>query len=236
MLSMLRKLLPFALCLAALGGLGWGLLGAETTQLHHVRIVGAQRATEAQIRHLAALQQDTALVRLDLPSAIDGVQKHPWVARATARRVFPDTVVIQIEERTVRALLMLERIYLVDADGNPFQIASAPDLDHPMITGISADMATRTPELARRIISDALAWMDALEGRAGLGKEDISELRFDAKSGYAIALRNGGEVRLGFRDHSVLNRLDSLLAQGVDLSRPHRVDLGLERIAVVSPL
>jgi cell division septal protein FtsQ len=233
---MLRKLLPFVLCLAAMGGLVWGLFGAETTQIHNVRIVGAERATEAQIRHLAALQPGTALVRLDLESAIEGVQKHPWVARATARRVFPDTVVIQIEERTVRALLMLERIYLVDSAGNPFKIASAPDLDHPTITGISTDMATRTPELARRIISDALEWLDALEGRASLGEEDISEVRFDAKSGYAIALRNGGEVRLGFRDHSVLNRLDSLLAQGVDLSRPHRVDLGLERIAVVSPL
>lgn len=233
---MFRNALIALLVISALGGVAWGLFGAEATRLHHIRVVGIQRASEAQIRHLAGLEMDAPLVQVDLGSAVAGVEQHPWVAHAEARRVFPDTVVIQVEERQVRALLMLDRLYLVDHDGVAFRIASSPDLDHPYITGIPYELSQQHPELARRIVNDALSWLDAAEGRGGLGEKDISEIHFDSKSGYALALRNGGEVRLGFRDHSILNRLDALVAQGVDLSHPHRVDLGLDKLAVVTPL
>lgn len=216
--------------------LGWGLLGAEATRLHTVRVVGLERASETQIRHLAGLIEGQPLVRLDLDQAVNSVERHPWVARATARRQFPDTVVIQVEERQVRALLMLERLYLVDTQGEPFRIATAPDLDHPIITGVDQQILRAQPVLARRVLQDALSWLDAVTSQGTLREADISEVRFDAASGYTLALRNGGELRLGFQDHQVLDRLSALIARGVDLSHPHRVDLGFSQIAVVTPL
>jgi cell division protein FtsQ len=235
-LATLRAIAAVTASVAVLGGLGWLLLGSDLTRFRTLRVEGNTRASEAQLRHLADLAPGGPLLTLDLDRAVAGVERHPWVAEASARRVFPDTVVLDVRERQVRALLMLDQLYLVDTTGTPFRKADAGDLDHPVITGVPPTLADTDPPLARRIIQDALALLDAIPGRAGLQEADISEVRFDAESGYTLALRNGGEVLLGFQDKAAFGRLDTLAERGVDLSHPLRVDLGSPKLAVVSPL
>jgi hypothetical protein len=239
-----------ALIGGAIGGTGWLLFGSDALRYRHLRVVGNVRASEAQLAHLADLPLDTPLLLLDLGAAIKGVEQHPWVAHASARRVFPDTVVLQVQEREVKALLMLDGLYLVDADGVPFRRADAGDLDHPVITGLAADLADKEPDVARRIVADALGLLDGVRGRGRLQETDVSEVRFDPDAGYTLALRNGGEVLLGFQKppsadappdaprtwDRAFARLDALVANGVDLTRPYRVDLGSDSMAVVSPL
>ncbi|MDP2312810.1 MAG: FtsQ-type POTRA domain-containing protein [Pseudomonadota bacterium] len=221
---------------ALAGGLGWLAFGSDLMRFRTLRVVGHDRASEAQLRHLADLTPGAPLLALDLDSAMAGVSRHPWVAEAEARRVFPDTVVIQVRERQVRALLLLDGLYLVDTEGTPFRRADPDEVDHPIITGIPAALADADPALARRIVHDSLGILDAVAGRAGLREADISEVRFDAESGYTLALVNGGEVLLGFQEPSAFSRLDTLASRGVDLSRPLRIDLGSSSMAVVSPL
>ncbi len=245
-LSLLRAALTVVSVSALVGGLGWLALGSEAMRFRTLRVVGNDHASVAQLRHLADLTPGAPLLTLDLDAAMAGVARHPWVAEAEARRVFPDTVVIQVRERQVRALLLLDGLYLVDTEGTPFRRADPDQLDHPILTGIPPALADSDPALARRIVHDALGILDAAPGRAGLREVDISEVRFDAESGYTLALRNGGEVLLGFpgTGHaepgsgtaSAFSRLDELASRGVDLSRPLRIDLGYPKMAVVSPL
>lgn len=222
--------------LAALAGVVWLAFFSEHLRFRQLRVVGNDRASEAALRHLADLPVGEPLLALDLDAAVAGARRHPWVAGATARRVFPDTVVLQVTEREVKALLLLDGLYLVDADGVPFRKADARDLDHPVLTGVPADVAQRDPDLARRIVAEGLAWLDAAPGRAGVTARDVSEVRFDAQAGYTLALRNGGEVLVGFDRPSALARLDQLASRGVSLTSPLRIDLGSPRLAVVSPL
>lgn len=235
-MSPLKAALAALSSAAVLGGLGWFALGSEHLRFRTLRVVGNERASEAQIRHLADLTPGDPLLALDLDHAALSVGRHPWVAQVEARRVFPDTVVLHVRERQVRALLLLDELYLVDTEGTPFRKADAADLDHPVITGLPLALADAEPALARRIVHDALGILDAASGRAGLREDDISEVRFDAEAGYTLALRNGGEVLLGFQESAALSRLDALASRGVDLSRPLRVDLGSPRTAVVTPL
>ena len=226
---------------ALVGGLGWLALGSDVMRFRTLRVVGNERVSERQLRHLADLTSGVPLLLLDLDAATAGVSRHPWVAEAEARRVFPDTVVIQVRERQVRALVLLDGLYLVDTEGKPFRRADPDQLDHPIITGIPPALADEQPALARRIVQDALGILDAASGRAGLREDDISEVRFDAESGYMLALRNGAEVLLGFQEpgsseSGAFARLESLASRGVDLSRPLRIDLGSPKMAVVSPL
>lgn len=236
LLRRLRQLLVALLALGAVGGGVWVFGFSELVRYREIRVVGNQRVSEVAVRHLADLPEGAPLVTLDLPHAVANIERHPWVAHATARRVFPDTVVIQVEERQVAALLLLDALYLVDTEGKPFRKADAQDLHHPLLTGISPDLAEREPALARRLIAEGLALLTAAQGHGGLRADDISEVRFDAGSGYTLALRNGGEVLLGFTGPEALPRLDALATAGVDLSHPHRVDLGLAKMAVVTPL
>lgn len=236
---MLRHLRTIALLLVsvALVGAGVWVLGfSELVRYRQLVVVGNSHVTEAAVRHLADLPEGSPLVALDLPHAVAGVERHPWVAHAQARRVFPDTVEIVVEERVARAVLVLDGFYLVDQDGVPFRRADADQLDHPLLTGIPAELANREPAVARRLIREGLALLDEAPRHAGLQDGEISEVRFDAGIGYTLALRNGGEVLLGFEGAPALTRLDVLTAHGVDLSHPQRVDLGLPKLAVVTPL
>lgn len=245
-MSPLRAALTFASVSALVVGLAWLVLGSEAIRFRTLRVVGNEHASFAQLRHLADLTAGAPLLTLDLDAALAGVGRHPWVAHAEARRVFPDTVVIHVREREVRALLLLDGLYLVDTEGTPFRRAGPGEVDHPILTGVPIALADSNPALARRIVQDGLGILDAAPGRAGLREVDISEVRFDAESGYTVALRNGGEVLLGFpsssrsgaasEPSSVYTRLDELASRGVDLSRPLRIDLGSPTIAVVSPL
>lgn len=240
---MYRSFRLLAITLATLAGAAgatWLVRYSEHTRVHEVRVVGLTRATEAQIRHLADIQEGEPLVTVDLDRAVAGAERHPWVAHAEARRIFPDTVVLQIRERTVRAVLSLDQLYSVDSDGIPFRRADPEDLDHLLLTGMDApDLATLVrdePELARRILRDGLALADAAVATGELRETDLSEVHFNVRSGYALRLRNGGEILLGFRGSEGLGRLAHLPRTGIDLSRPQRIDLGMDRLAVITPL
>lgn len=235
-MSLLKNLLYAAVTAAALGGIVWLAFDSEYLRFRTLRVVGNTRAPEAHLRHLADLTPGDPLLLLDLNAAVAGVSRHPWVESVQVRRVFPDTVVLEVHERQVRALVLLDALYLVDADGVPFRKADPIDLDHPIITGIPANIAEGEPALARRIILDALAVLDASKTRSGLDEQAVSEVQFDAESGYTLALRNGGAVLLGFQEEQALARLDSLVARGVDLTHPLRIDLGSSTTAVVTPL
>lgn len=209
---------------------------SEFVRYRELRVVGNERVSEAAVRHLADLPAGAPLVALDLPGAVAKIERHPWVAHAEARRVFPDGVVVQVREREVAALLLLDGLYLVDTEGKPFRRADPQDLHHPILTGISPELADREPALARRLIHEGLSLLQAAKATADIDPEDVSEVRFDAGTGYTLALRNGGEILVGFDGPEVLPRIAALARAGVDLSLPHRVDLGFSQMAVVTPL
>jgi len=211
--------------------LGW----SELLRFKDLRVVGLQHATEAQVRHLADIPEGTPLVAVDLDAVVAGIERHPWVAEAEARRVFPDAVVVQVRERSVRAVLVLDGLFLVDEEGTPFRRADPDQLDHVFLTGIDRAFAESQPELARRVVNDGLAILDAALSSGELRESEISEVRFAEASGYVLALRNGGEIRLGFRGADALTRLPRLVAAGVDLDVPSRVDLGMDAHVVVTP-
>ena len=178
-MSPLKLALATVSVAAVAGALGWVAFGSEWMRFRTLRVVGLDRVSEAQVRHLADLTPGEPLLALDLSNAVAGVSRHPWIAEVEARRIFPDTVVLQVRERQVRALLLLDQLYLVDTEGRPFRKADSADLDHPVITGLPQSIADTDAPLARRIVVDALALLDQADKRAGLREADISEVRFD---------------------------------------------------------
>lgn len=221
--------------LAAVGGLGWVVLGSDLMRLHTVRVVGNQHVSEIAVRHLADLPSGEPLLTLDLAHTVEQIEQHPWVAHAEVRREFPDAVVIRVEERQVKALLLLDGLYMVDAEGEVFRRADPGAVSWPILTGVSAELAEAQPAVARRLIREGLELLEVAAAHH-LPPDTISEVRFDRGSGYTLALRNGGEVLVGFDGPLLLPRLDALATAGLDLSLPHRIDLGPSKLAVVTPL
>lgn len=205
-------------------------------RIYEVEIHGARRASLPQLRHLADVPVGAHLAAADLDAVRRGVERHPWVAQATVSRAYPSAIEIHVVEHEPVMLLALDRLWYVDARGRPIKQAHSDDLDFPVLTGLSADLADRRPELAAAVVQGALRAWRACDGQP-VAPDGVSEIHHDPQTGYTLVLRSGTRLLLGDDDPTgAFDRLARLVAHGLDLSRPQHVDLAVETLAVATPL
>ncbi|ASW57857.1 peptidase S33 [Plantactinospora sp. KBS50] len=99
----LRAAAPWAvlagvLVLAALGG--WLVLGTGVFGVAQVRVAGTGVLTVAQVRTAAAVPEGSPLARVDLAAVRRRVGALPAVRQVSVHRSWPDTLVVEIVERT----------------------------------------------------------------------------------------------------------------------------------------
>lgn len=225
-------------CATALGLLVHELRTGAAWSIQTVEISGNVVASKAAIRHLADLRTGTPLLTADLGRVVRGVNQHPWVRKAEARRIFPSTVQIVVEEHDTALLLALDSLWTVDSAGVVFARARSDDLDHPVLTGLDAALVGAHPEVARVALRDALAILRAGEGHPLADPRQVSELRLNRRAGFTVVLRDGSELFFGFGSpEERLDRLDRLVAAGLRLDEgPLRIDLDDPELALVRPM
>ena len=225
-------------CVTALGLLVHELRTGAAWSIQTVEISGNVVASKAAIRHLADLRTGTPLLTADLGRVVRGVNQHPWVRKAEARRIFPSTVQIVVEEHDTALLLALDALWTVDSAGVVFARARSDDLDHPVLTGLDPALVSAHPEVARVALRDALAILGASEGHPLADPRQVSELRLNRRAGFTVVLRDGSELFFGFGSPAErLDRLDRLVAAGLRLDEgPLRVDLDDPELALVRPM
>lgn len=165
--------------------------------LHTIQLVGAQRATEAELLALAGVQRGTNLWTLDGSEVARAMAGHPWVSAVDVRRALPDTLQVRVEEHQPAALAVMGDLYVVDADGVPFKKVSGADaLDLPLISGVSREDAARAPEETAARFRAALAliatWGRTIE-RPSLSEVHLEEggLRAIDADGQVVDLASG---------------------------------------------
>jgi cell division protein FtsQ len=195
-----RLLLAVATLVAlGVGGLridGWAR-GSPRFALRSIQLVGAQRATEAELLALAGVQRGANLWALDGADLARAMAGHPWVSSVDVRRALPDTLQIRVEEHVPAALAVMGDLYVVDAEGVPFKKVSGADaLDLPLLTGVSREDAARAPEETAARFRAALSligtWARTIE-RPGLSEVHLEEggLRAIDTDGQVVALASG---------------------------------------------
>ncbi len=200
-------------------------------------IEGNLAVSDVAVRHLSNVRSGAHLFEVDLESAIRGVERHPRVRSATARRSFPSAITISVEEYEAVLLLALDDLWYVAGDGAIFTRADSDDLDYPILSGLDTGRALAYPRLAHAVIAGALSILDAAAEHSQAGPDEISEIRFSEKLGYTIILRNGSELVFGFESpDSRLGRLNQMLVAGLDLAAPQRIDLHSRSVAIATPL
>lgn len=93
-----------------------------------------------QIRSQVGETAKTNMLFLDLQVVCRAVEQVPWVKKATARKVLPETLHLEIVEARPLAFTILEKdLYLVDAEGEliDYLRTEHPFSDMPIINGIS---------------------------------------------------------------------------------------------------
>jgi len=223
--------------LALLFATGNHIAHGETFQIQEVNIVGNTMASPVQLKHLANVRRGTHLFGANLDRAVQGVEQHPWVQDASARRRFPGAVEIHVREHSPRMLLAIDDLWLVDDNGTIFTRADSGSMDFPVLTGIEPTLFNEHPNIARAILDDATRLHKAVEADEQLADSDLSELHFDADVGFSLILRSGTQVVLGFADPApALDRLSRMRERGLNLDTPQRIDLDVGSVAIASPL
>jgi cell division protein FtsQ len=195
------RLLVAVAALVALGvaGLRFDAWARSTPafSLRSVQLVGAHRATEAELLALAGVQSGTNLWTLDTSEVARAMAGHPWVSAVDVRRALPDTLQVRVEEHQPAALAVMGDLYVVDADGVPFKkVSGAEALDLPLISGVSREDAARAPEDSAARFRTALnliaTWERTVE-RPALSEVHLEEggLRAIDTDGQVVDLATG---------------------------------------------
>ena len=184
---MLRRGLPALVASAALAALGaFGALGYHfvTTSprfaVTGVEVRGTHHLAEEAVRATLPVHPGDNVFAANLDTVTRDLLADPWVASASAHRVLPHTIVVDIHERTPVAVVDLDGLYLVEADGHPFKRAELADGDGdglPVITGVLRAAYTSDPEAAATTVRTALAALDTWHTTAT--RPSIGEVHVD---------------------------------------------------------
>ncbi len=180
-----------------------------------VRIMGCMNIAESELLDLAKVDFRSNLIHLDLKEVSRRLARHPWVEKANVRRDFSGkALIIEVQERIPRALILLDELYLVDRNGEIFKRAEPGEkLDFPVLTGLTLAEWKRKEPRAVELLQQAMELLDRMAGRKIFTLQEVSEIHLSKKKGLTLyTLKEGVAVRLGWGDYGdKLNRLEKIL-------------------------
>lgn len=205
---LVRVALALAL-LAAVGAggwYGWRQAGPEVLawadqffEIKVVEITRTERIPREDVLAMLDLEPGRGLLLVDVVQAQRSLETHPWIRRAVVRRVFPDTLVVELDEREPVAVLKTGtggRAFLLDREGKLIsEGVPAADEGLPILTGVDyAAAILGTGDTAARVRAGiALA---GLLDRSGVGRTEV-DLR---RPGDMVAYYSGLRLRFGEGD------------------------------------
>ncbi len=116
------------------------LTAAAGLKIDAIRISGQSETAELDVLGRLAIPDHASIVTFDVAAARQRVEQLPWVASATIRKVYPDTLEVDITEREPFALWQRNgAVALIDASGQVLSDYISPRYrDLPMLVGAGA--------------------------------------------------------------------------------------------------
>jgi cell division protein FtsQ len=178
------------------------MMESPLLSLGDVIIEGCQELSRSDILSLTQLEGKPNILSIELAELRRKVETNPWVERAEIKRIFPHRIWIKITERTPAAIILLERLYYIDAGGVIFaRVPQDHRIKHPILTGLHRDDFKARPDETWRLVSNALRLINIARKGEVLSLEDISEIRMDTTLGISVYTCEGAiEVKFGL-DH-----------------------------------
>ena len=186
-------------------------------EIKQISVSPTSHVTSTQVSELVSISQGTTLFGFDASSALGRLKTNPWIESAAFDRVFPDTLAVQVNERTPAAIVMLSNkqgAWLIASDGvwlEPVDLTPAAqtgtETDDVLakrlayerglycITGVDAQIEA---EAGKRTSDDAV--LGVLAYREQLSPELSEQIVFATaaeKDSISVTLESGIEVSLG---------------------------------------
>lgn len=185
----LRRVVSSASLAAVLAGVAFGryaLMDAERFPLRQVRIAGAlEHVDRAALTAALGPVTTGGFFSVDVARVRAAAREVSWVDRAEVRRVWPDTLVVEITEQ--EAVARWADGALLNARGERFEVSSPPPDGLPLLAG--PDGATR------RVLARYRGFAQWLEA--------VGELRaaaLDARGTWRLTLTDGVVITVRERE------------------------------------
>ncbi|MGI6192055.1 MAG: cell division protein FtsQ/DivIB [Christensenellales bacterium] len=143
-LTMLTFLLLFVVLFAA------GFLGYRYLRADQILISGNKAIPASEIIALSGIKPGTHLLELDRDAAKLSIEQNPYLAVESIDFVLPDTVMINVRERTVTSVIrQLERAVCLDIEGRVLDIIDPADVSGILVVkGVAVTGATLNQTIA----------------------------------------------------------------------------------------
>jgi cell division septal protein FtsQ len=178
------------------------LLGDPFFRVREVEVEGYRKISREALLSLITIEGMPNLFTVRLREVAKRVESHPWIDHVKVRKVFPNKVLIQVEERKPIAILQLEELYYIDQKGVIFSRAGDRDeYNYPFLTGMTRDVLEKDPAEANRLITRALELLRIADKEKMSPLQEISEVHMEKSFGVQCFTQTEGlEVRMGW-DH-----------------------------------
>lgn len=210
-------------------------VGRAGFQVRKVEVVGADRIDRLKVYDIALAQKDRSMAAVDLEGVRHDLMQYGWIKDARVSRRLPDTLVVDIVERSPAAIWQnAGRLSLIDEKGvvlEPVSVATMPDL--PLVIGPSAN---RRAQDLDRLLAEASSLKELLAGATWIGNRRW-DLRF--RSGETLSLPEGEtEAKRALAKFAHMDGANRLLGRGIlrfDMRDPSRFVLRLPHEGQVAP-
>lgn len=172
-----------------------------------------------------------SLLSIDLANLIEFVKTKPWVKEVSARRVWPDQVLLQIETKEISYSYQLKSGALVSVfqDGQLFKGKSEEVLNVPLLSGkaFESDLDLRMK---------AVRFLSQIPDLGKYKKDENLEVSHSDKDGFIVTLKNPklliklGSQEIEKKSHQVSRILEYLEVHQI---QAESMDLNTEKKAFV---
>jgi cell division septal protein FtsQ len=178
------------------------LLGDPYFRVREVEVEGGQKITRETLLSLTVIEGMPNLFSVRLKEVVKRLESHPWIEQVRVRKVFPNKILIQIEERKPMAIIQLEELYYIDIKGEIFsRLGERDEYNYPYLTGLTRQVLEKDPVEAKRLITKALELLRIVSQEKFTPLEEISEIHMQKAFGiHCFTKAEGVEVKMGWED------------------------------------
>lgn len=162
---------------------GHFLLASQEMALMHpeqIQVSQNHYVTPASVREIFRVDRGHSVLRIPLSERRRQIEALPWVEQASVLRALPNTIKVEIVERTPIAFLRDgSDLALVDVHGVILNRPLKGDFHFPVVTGMSSEMPIEDRELRMRLFASFAQQVETARGGAmdQVSEVDLSEAK-----------------------------------------------------------
>ena len=170
-----------------------------TFLVKEIVVEGNYRCRRDEIIKSLGLKSRQLTFAFSLSKAQARIEDLPFVEQATIHRRLPNRLQVVIKERQPKALLYLDKLYMVDAEGVVIgPVPAGENLDFPVISGVSLSEWRQRPQVWHRLLKKAVSLILVWEERGQKWSEKVAQVVLDEVCGVTLfTTGTGWELQLG---------------------------------------